>query len=119
MRRYSENEIMHRLKNGLTFRAHAPFGRKPSNEVPFRAIVEAAGIPGVKAGRGRLTRKRFVKLVMSTGNQRRDAEYLAFAVHHIGVSYRDCLQRTMVPAILHADEVVDDIVTGKIVYVGE
>lgn len=103
---YSEGEIFHMLKNGLRF--VSPIYDKPSRGYPFRAIIEAAGIPGGPEGKGRVSRKRFVRLVMSTGNSRRHAEYLAWAAHRHGISYRNCLQRTMVPAILRADKDMKD-----------
>ena len=102
MRKFTEHDIRRALRGGLKFKA--PVTETPSEADPFRAIIQAAGTPTGGKGRGRLTRKRFVKLVMSTGNQKREAEYLAYAAHARGVSYRDCLQWTMIPAILHADE---------------
>lgn len=102
---YSEGEIVHVLKNGLRF--VSPIYDKPSRGYPFRAIIEAAGVPGVSEGKGKLTRKRFVRLVMSTGNGRREAEHLAWAAHRHGISYRECLQRTMIPAILRGDAAME------------
>lgn len=110
MRQYSLNEIMSALKDGLKF--VVPFSEKPSQYPPFRAIVEAAGIPGVSEGKGKVSRKRFIRLVMSTGNQIRAAEYLAYAAHRNGVSYRECLQRTMIPAICQADASMERVCQG-------
>lgn len=106
MRRYTDAESWKMLRNGLKF--VSPIYDKPSRGFPFRAIIEAAGIPGGPEGKGRVSRKRFIRLVMSTGNGRRDAEYLAYAAHRHGISYRDCLQRVMVPAILRADKDMKD-----------
>lgn len=102
---YSDGEIVHALKDGLRF--ISPIYDKPSRGYPFRAIIEAAGIPGGPEGKGKLTRKRFIRLVMSTGNGKRDAEYLAWAAHRHGIPYRECLQRTMVPAILRGDAAME------------
>ena len=92
----------------------APITGQPSRNPPFRAIVEAAGIPGKTEGRGKLTRRRFIRLVMSTGNQRREAEVLAWAAHRNGIPYREILLKFLVPAIIHADEVMDTLQHGKV-----
>ena len=112
MRQFTERETYGLLRNGIRF--VIPLTDSPIKHPPCRAIAEAAGIPGVADGSGRLTRKRFIRLVMSTGNSIRDAEYLAWAAHLHGVSYRDCLQRTLVPQIMKADRSVQRIFSGEI-----
>lgn len=114
MRKYTDSEILRALRDGLKFQA--PLSGTPSRYPPFRSIVEAAGIPGGEKGKGKLSRKRFIRLVMSTGNGRRDAEYLAYAAHRHGISYRDCLRRTMIPAILLADAKIKQY-QGKLCFV--
>lgn len=112
MQNYDSSRIREELKDGLNF--VSPLNSKPSEGYPFKAIIDAAGIPGVRKGKGRLTRKRFIRLVMSTGNGKRAAEYLAFAAHRAGISYRQCLQQTMIPAILYADETMTEL-NGKVI----
>lgn len=107
MRRYADAEIRRLLRDGMKY--VSPIYDKPSRGFPFRAIIEAAGIPGGPEGKGRVSRKRFVRLVMSTGNGKRAAEALAQAAKRKGISYRECLQRIMVPAILQADKDVKDL----------
>lgn len=96
MERYDMKIVRKAMMDGLRF--YSQLCDKPSTAYPFRAIVETA------EGTCRLTRKRFVRLVMSTGNNKREAEFLAFAAHRAGISYRECLQRIMLPAIRYADE---------------
>ena len=107
MRKLTVEQARAELRDGLRFTT--PIYAKPSLGIPFRAVVEAAGIPGESEGKGRLTRKRFMKLVMSTGNGRRQAEALAFAAKRKGMSYRECLRLAMVPAILRSDKAVRDL----------
>ena len=101
MRNYDMKDVVESLGKGLTLTA--PISTKPSESYPFLAIVEAA------EGNCRLTRKRFVRLIMSTGNGRRIAEHLAFAAHRIGMSYREILQKTVLQAIYYADEQMKNI----------
>ena len=110
MRKFSGNEADRMLRDGLWF--IAPFSGTPSRYPPFRAIIEAA------EGKRKVDRRRFIRLVMSTGNGRRAAEYLAFAVHRNGISYRDALQRAMVPAIMLADEKMERY-QGPLVMISE
>lgn len=105
VKRYGRDEARKALKEGLRF--VSPIYEKPSRGYPFRAIIEASGVPGGPEGKGRLTRKRFRRLVMSTGNGRRAADFLAWAAHQGGISYRECLQRVMVPAILRSDKAME------------
>ena len=108
MRNYDMKDVVESLGKGLTLTA--PISIKPSEAYPFRAIVEAA------EGNCRLTRKRFVRLIMSTGNGRRIAERLAFVAHRIGMSYREILQKTVLQAIYYADEQMKNI-NGAVVEV--
>ena len=112
MRTFTEAETSARLKDGIQF--VIPVSRYPAEKPPCRAIAKAAGIPGVLEGRGRLTRKRFMKLLMSTGNSRRDAEYLAWAAHRNGVSYRLCLQRTVIPLMMKAAWTMNAVFSGAV-----
>jgi len=112
MRKFTLAETYARLTNGIRF--VIPVSRHPAENPPCRAIVEAAGIPGIQEGHGRLTRKRFIKLLMSTGNSRLDAEYLAFAAHANKVSYRDCLQRTVIPMVMKADGSMKAFFSGAV-----
>ena len=100
MRTYSGSDVRKFLAEGS--KCEAPISMEPSRFPPFRAIVEAAGLEGGPKTT-RITRKRFIHLMMSTGNSPRYAEFFAWAVHRIGASYRDGIRRFIIPAILEAD----------------
>ena len=80
----------------------SPIFNEPSKHPPFRAVIEAAGTPDGEPGKGRLTRKRCVGLMMSVGLDKRQAEALAYYAH-INIGYREVLRRILVPLILQAD----------------
>ncbi len=111
MRRYTENDKRvfdaFLLRNGLKF--VAPVAPVPSSVPPFRAIVDAV------ERKRKCGRKRFVQLIMSTGNGRRVAEYVAYTMQRKEIPYWMCLRLIMIPAIQHADESMDRILHGVLV----